>query len=147
MHYVFDEVQQAVGIPLVSIVDATAEAVRAAGFGLVGLLGSVFTMRERFFLGGLESAGIRPLVPEPDAQIRIHEIIFNELCRGDIRPESRLIFLDAIARLRDQGAQGIILGCTEIPLLIKPRDCEVPLFNTAVLHAERALNMATRAPA
>ena len=142
MHYVFDEVQQAVGMPLVSIVDATVEAIRAAGLRSVGLLGTIFTMRERFFLGGLERAGIQALVPEPDAQQRIHEIIFGELCRGEIRPESRQLFLDAIAQLRDRGAQGIILGCTEIPLLIKPQDCELPLFNTAVLHAQKALNLA-----
>lgn len=142
MHYVFDEVQQAVGMPLVSIVDATVEAIQAAGLRSIGLLGTAFTMRERFFLGGLERAGIQALVPEPDAQPRIHEIIFGELCRGEIRLESRQLFLDAIARLRDRGAQGIILGCTEIPLLIEPRDCELPLFNTAVLHAEKALNLA-----
>jgi aspartate racemase len=142
MHYVFDEVQQAIGMPLVSIVDATVEAIQAAGLGSIGLLGTMFTMRERFFLGGLERAGIQALVPEAAAQPRIHQIIFGELCRGDIRPESRQIFLDAIAQLRDRGAQGIILGCTEIPLLIKPQDCELPLFNTAVLHAEKALNLA-----
>jgi aspartate racemase len=142
MHFVFDEVQQAVGMPLVSIVDATVEAIRTAGLGSVGLLGTMFTMRERFFLGGLERAGIQALVPESDAQPRIHEIIFGELCRGEIRPESRQLFMDAIAQLRDRGAQGIILGCTEIPLLIKPQDCELPLFNTAVLHAEKALNLA-----
>jgi aspartate racemase len=142
MHYVFDEVQQAVGMPLVSIVDATVEAIQAAGLGSIGLLGTMFTMRERFFLAGLERAGIQALVPEPDAQPHLHEIIFGELCRGQIRPESRQVFLDAIARLRDRGAQGIILGCTEIPLLIKPEDCELPLFNTAVLHAEKALNLA-----
>jgi aspartate racemase len=142
MHYVFDEVQQAVEMPLVSIVDATVEAIQAAGLGSIGLLGTTFTMRERFFLGGLERAGIQALVPELAAQPRIHEIIFGELCRGEIRPESRQLFLDAIAQLRDRGAQGIILGCTEIPLLIKPQDCALPLFNTAVLHAEKALNLA-----
>lgn len=142
MHYVFDEVQQAVGMPLVSIVDATVEAILAKSLRSVGLLGTMFTMRERFFLGGLERAGIEAMVPEPEIQPRIHEIIFGELCRGEIRPESRYLFLDAIARLRDRGAQGIVLGCTEIPLLIKPRDCELPLFNTAVLHAEKALNLA-----
>lgn len=142
MHYVFDEVQQGVGMPLVSIVDAAVEAIQAAGLRSIGLLGTMFTMRERFFLGGLERAGIAALVPEPQTQARIHEIIFNELCRGEIRRESRQIFLDAIAGLRDRGSQGIILGCTEIPLLIKPRDCALPLFNTAVLHAEKALNMA-----
>jgi aspartate racemase len=98
MHFVFDEVQQ------------------AAGLGSVGLLGTMFTMRERFFLG--------------------------QLRRGEIRPESHRIFLDAIAQLRDRGAQGIILGCTEIPLLVKPWDRELPLSNTAVLHAEKALNLA-----
>lgn len=142
MHYVFDEVQQAVGMPLVSIVDATVEAILAKGLRSVGLLGTMFTMRERFFLGGLERAGIEALVPEPEIQPRIHEIIFGELCRGEIRPESRQTFLDAMARLRDRGAQGIILGCTEIPLLVKPGDCDLPLFNTAVLHAEKALNLA-----
>jgi aspartate racemase len=142
MHYVFDEVRQAVGMPLVSIVDATVEAIQAAGLNSVGLLGTTFTMRERFFLGGLERAGIEALVPEPEAQPRIHEIIFGELCRGEIRPESHQVFLDAIAGLRSRGARGIILGCTEIPLLVKPGDCELPLFNTAVIHAEKALNLA-----
>jgi aspartate racemase len=145
MHYVFDQVRQAVQMPLVSIVDATVEAVQAAGLGSVALLGTVFTMRERFFLGGLERAGIQALVPEPDTQVRIHDIIFQELCRGEIRPGSRQVFLDAIARLRDRGAGGIILGCTEIPLLIGPRDCDLPLFNTALLHAEKALNLAVDA--
>jgi aspartate racemase len=142
MHYVFDEVQQAVGMPLVSIVDATVEAIQAAGIASVGLLGTMFTMRERFFLGGVERAGIEALVPEASAQPRLHEIIFGELCRGEIRPESRRFYLDAIAHLQDRGAQGIILGCTEIPLLIQPQDCELPLFNTAILHAEKALNLA-----
>lgn len=142
MHYVFDEVQQAVGMPLVSIVDSTVEAIQAAGLASVGLLGTLFTMRERFFLGKLEQAGIQALVPDPDAQMAIHEIIFGELCRGEIRPESRSLFLDAIARLRDRGARGIILGCTEIPLLVRSQDCELPLLNTALLHAEKALNLA-----
>jgi aspartate racemase len=139
MHHVFDEVQQAVQMPLLSIVDATAEAVLGAGLKSVGLLGSIFTMRERFFLDVLERSGIAPLVPEPGEQLRVHEVIFQELCRGDIRPESRRLFLEIIERLRDRGAQGIILGCTEIPLLLQPRHCDLPLFNTALLHAGKAL--------
>jgi len=142
MHYVFDEVQQAVDMPLVSIVDATVEAIQAAGIHSVGLLGTLFTMRERFFLGGLERAGIEALVPGGEAQAQIHEIIFGQLCRGEIRPESHRVFMDAIAGLRKRGARGIILGCTEIPLLVKPEDCDLPLFNTATLHAEKALRLA-----
>ena len=139
MHHVFDEVQQAVQMPLLSIVDATVEAILGAGLKSVGLLGSIFTMRERFFLDVLERSGIAPLVPEPGEQLRVHEVIFQELCRGDIRPESRRLFLEIIERLRYRGAQGIILGCTEIPLLLQPQHCDLPLFNTALLHAGKAL--------
>ena len=89
MHFVFDEVQQAVHMPLLSIVDATVEAILAAGLRSVGLLGSIFTMRERFFLDGLERSGIAALVPEPGEQLRVHEVIYQELCRGEIRPDSR----------------------------------------------------------
>lgn len=142
MHFVFDEVQQAVHMPLLSIVDATAEAILGAGLHSVGLLGSTFTMRERFFLDVLERSGITALVPEPDEQIRVHEVIFRELCRGDIRPASQRLFLEIIARLRDRGAQGIVLGCTEIPLLLQPQHCDLPLFNTALLHAGKALRYA-----
>jgi aspartate racemase len=142
MHYVFDEVQQAVQMPLLSIVDATVEAIQVPGLRSVGLLGTVFTMRERFFLDGLERAGIEALVPEPESQVRIHNVIFQELCRGEIRPESRRLFLDIIECLRNRGAQGIILGCTEIPLLLQPHDCDLPLFNTALLHAGKALRYA-----
>jgi aspartate racemase len=145
MHFVFDEVQRSVRMPLLSIVDATAEAVLGAGLHSVGLLGSVFTTRERFFLDVLERAGIAALVPEPAEQLRVHEVIFQELCRGEIRPDSRRLFLEIIERLRDRGAQGIILGCTEIPLLLQPQHCDLPLFNTALLHAEKALLYAVQA--
>ena len=142
MHYVFDQVQQAVAMPLLSIVDATVEAILEAGLRSVGLLGTTFTMRERFFLDGLERAGISALVPEPRDQPRIHNVIFQELCRGEVRPESQTFFLDVVELLRDRGAEGIILGCTEIPLLLKPGQCGLPLFNTALLHAGKALRFA-----
>jgi aspartate racemase len=139
MHFVFDEVQQAVHMPLLSIVDATAEAILGAGLRTVGLLGSVFTMRERFFLDVLERSGIAAIVPEPDEQLRVHEVIFQELCRGEIRPDSRRLFLEIIEGLRSRGAEGIVLGCTEIPLLLQQQHCGLPLFNTALLHAGKAL--------
>jgi aspartate racemase len=142
MHIVFEEVQRAVQMPLLSIVQATAESVLAAGLRSVGLLGTIFTMRERFFRDGLERSGITALVPEHDSQQRMNEVIYQELCRGEIRPESRRLFLDIIERLRAQGAQGIVLGCTEIPLLVEPQHCDLPLFNTSLLHADKALDFA-----
>jgi aspartate racemase len=142
MHIVFDEVQRAVHMPLLSIVQATAEAILASGFRSIGLLGTVFTMSEPFFREGLEQSGIRALVPEPDDQQQVNEVIYQELCRGEIRPTSRQMFLEIIARLRRQGAEGIVLGCTEIPLLVQPQHCNLPLFNTSLLHAGMALDFA-----
>ena len=142
MHIVFEEVQRAVHMPLISIVQATAESIRAAGLRSVGLLGTIFTMSERFSRDGLERCGITALVPEPDSQQRMNEVIYQELCRGEIRPESRRLFLDIIERLRGQGAEGIVLGCTEIPLLVEPQHCDLPLFNTSLLHAAQALDFA-----
>jgi aspartate racemase len=142
MHIVFDEVQQAVHMPLLSIVQATAESIVAVGIRSVGLLGTVFTMTERFFRDGLERSGITVLVPEPGDQQRINEVIYQELCRGEIRPTSRQLFLEIIERLRGRGAEGIVLGCTEIPLLVEPQHCKLPLFNTALLHAGKALDFA-----
>ena len=139
MHIVFEEVQRAVQMPLLSIIQATAEAVRAAGLHSVGLLGTVFTMSEPFFRGGLERSGINVLVPEPSDQQKVNEVIYQELCRGEIRPGSRQTFLDIIEQLRRRGAEGIVLGCTEIPLLVKPEHCDLPLFNTSLLHAASAL--------
>jgi aspartate racemase len=142
MHIVFEEVQRAVHLPLLSIVQATAEAILTAGLRRVGLLGTIFTMSERFFRDGLERGGITALVPELESQQRMNEVIYQELCRGEIRPESRRLFLGIIERLRGQGAEGIVLGCTEIPLLVKPEHCDLPLFNTALLHAAKALDFA-----
>jgi aspartate racemase len=144
MHFVFDEVQRAVHMPLLSIVDATVEAILRSRLRSVGLLGTVFTMRERFFLDGLERSGIAALVPETGERLQVNEVIYRELCRGEIRPESRRLFLEIIERLRDRGAEGIILGCTEIPLLLQPQHCDLPLFNTALLHAGKALAFAVQ---
>ncbi len=142
MHIVFDEVQSAVHMPLLSIISATAEGVLAAGVRTVGLLGTVFTMSEPFFREGLERLGIKVVVPEPGDQQRINDVIYKELCRGEILPASRQFFLEVIERLRGRGAEGTILGCTEIPLLVEPQHCKLPLFNTALLHAAKALDYA-----
>ncbi len=144
MHIVFDQVQAAVRMPLLSIVDATAQATRDTGVRSVGLLGTVFTMRERFFRDGLSRYGVEVLVPDRDDQDRMNDIIYGELCRGVILPQSRAVFLDIIETLRKRGAQGIVLGCTEIPLLVRPEDCGLLLFNTTVLHADRALEFAVQ---
>jgi aspartate racemase len=146
MHIVFEDVQRAVKMPLLSIVDATSEAILAAGLRSVGLMGTVFTMRERFFRDRLAQSGIEVLVPETDDQDRMNEVIYQELCSGRILPASRSMFLEIIERLRAAGAQGIVLGCTEIPLLVRPQDCDLPLFNTTLLHAEKALNLSIQRP-
>ncbi|MGO8733579.1 MAG: aspartate/glutamate racemase family protein [Terriglobia bacterium] len=142
MHIVFEEVRRAVHMPLLSIVQATAEAIRVVRLRSVGLLGTVFTMTERFFRDGLEQSGFTVLVPEPGDQQRMNDVIYGELCRGEIRPNSRRLFLDIIERLRNRGAEGIILGCTEIPLLVQPQHSDLPLFNTTLLHASKALDFA-----
>jgi aspartate racemase len=142
MHIVFDEVQRAVNMPLLSIIQATADSIVTAGLRSVGLLGTKFTMSEPFFREGLERSGIKALVPEPGDQQRLNDVIYQELCRGEIRPSSRQLFLEIIEGLRGRGAEGIVLGCTEIPLLVEPKDCALPLFNTALLHAAKALEFA-----
>lgn len=145
MHIVFDEVQCSVRMPLLSIVAATAEAILASEVRSVGLLGTIFTMSERFFRNGLKQSGIDVLVPETADQQQINEVIYQQLCRGEIRPGSRKFFLEVVERLRRRGARGIILGCTEIPLLLEPQHCDLPLFNTTLLHAAKALDFALQA--
>ena len=146
MHILFDEVQKAVRMPLLSIVDATAEAVRTARLNPVGLLGTVFTMRGRFYRDGLARYGIDVLVPDAPWQERINQVIYGELCGGEIRAESRRMFLDVIDELQKVGVEGVVLGCTEIPLLVRTQDCDLPLFDTTLLHAEKALNYAIGLP-
>jgi len=142
MHIVFDEVQRAVNMPLLNIIQVTAEAILEAGLRSVGLLGTVFTMSERFFREGLEQSGLAVLVPEASDQQQINRVIYQELCRGNIRDSSRQMFLEIIEHLRQRGAEGIVLGCTEIPLLVQQQHCEIPLFNTSLLHAAKALEFA-----
>jgi aspartate racemase len=132
-----------VSIPLVHIASATAERICAAGIARVGLLGTRFTMEKDFYKGILSAQyKLEVLIPDAEARAEIHRIIYDELCQGIIRPESRRTLANIMERLAGQGAQGIILGCTEIPMLVKPEDSPVPLFDTTRIHAEKAVELA-----
>jgi aspartate racemase len=143
MHKVAPAVESTVTIPVLHIADVTAAAIQARGFRKVGLLGTRFTMAEDFYRGRLlERFGIEVLVPEPPARAEIHRVILDELCHGNVTDKSRRFYQDAIRELGSRGAQGIILGCTEIPMLVKPEHSDLPLFDTTTLHAEAAVEKA-----
>jgi aspartate racemase len=143
MHKVADVVQAALAVPLVHIADATADAVRAAGLRRVGLLATAYTMEQDFYVGRLRDAhGLDVLVPEADDRALVHAVIYDELCRGVVRDASRDAYREVIARLADRGAEAVLLGCTEIDLLIGPADSPVPVFDTTALHARRAVALA-----
>jgi aspartate racemase len=142
MHLVFDEVQARVEVPMLSLLDATAEAIRARGFHTVGLLGTRFTMEKGFYQDALARQGISTLVPDADDREYVHRVIYDELVAGQIRDESRAGYVAIIRKLVERGAEGIILGCTEIPLLVDEASAGVPLFDTTQIHAEAALTYA-----
>jgi aspartate racemase len=143
MHKVADVVQAALAVPLVHIADATADAVRAAGLRRVGLLATAYTMEQDFYVGRLrERHGLDVLVPEADDRALVHAVIYDELCRGIVRDASRAAYREVIARLADRGAEAVLLGCTEIDLLIGPADSPLPVFDTTALHARRAVELA-----
>ncbi|MFE0691304.1 aspartate/glutamate racemase family protein [Streptomyces sp. JH002] len=142
MHKVADQVAAAVSVPLLHLADATAVAVRAAGVRTVGLLGTAFTMEQDFYRGRLEAGGLEVLVPGADERAVVHRIIYEELCLGVVRDASREEFQRVIGRLVERGAEGVILGCTEIELLIGERHSPVPVFPTTRLHVEAALRAA-----
>lgn len=142
MHIVFDEVQQAVGIPFLNLIDATAEEVKASGFSKVGLLGTKFTMSKPFYRKRLSQHGVTALVPEESDREEVHRIINDELVSGKFLESSQEKFVEIISRLGGEGAQGIILGCTEIPLLVSQKDSPLPLFDTTSIHARKVLDYA-----
>ena len=144
MHLVFDEVQARVEVPMLSLLDATAEAILAQGLHTVGLLGTKFTMEKGFYQDALARRGITTLVPGADDREYVHRVIYDELVAGQIRDESRDSYVDIIQKLVERGAQGIILGCTEIPLLVDEASAGIPLFDTTQIHAEAALNYAIK---
>ncbi|MCJ8209175.1 aspartate/glutamate racemase family protein [Mucilaginibacter sp. RS28] len=142
MHKVADQVAQAVRIPLVHIGDATAEAITKKGFKKVGLLGTRYTMEQDFLKSRIQAHGIELLIPEHEQRLVVHEVIYTELAKGIISPESRSKYLEIINELVARGAEGVILGCTEIGLLITPADTDVILFDTTVIHAGKAIELA-----
>jgi aspartate racemase len=143
MHKVADAVAERAGLPLLDIRDVTGKAIKERGLHRVGLLGSGFVMEEPFYRNRLqENFGIEIIVPGEEDGALVHEIIFGELCRGKIKDSSRLVCTRIIDGLLDKGAEGIILGCTELTLLIRPGDVHVPLFDTTRLHAEAAVKLA-----
>jgi amino-acid racemase len=143
MHKVAGAITDAVGVPFVHIADTTADAVRATGLTTVGLLATAYTMEQDFYVGRLRDRhGLEVLVPgEADRRI-VHRIIYDELCVGVIDDRSRDEYRRIMAGLADRGAEGILLGCTEIDLLVGPADSPVPVFDTTRLHAERAVDLA-----
>lgn len=148
MHRVAPQIEQAIGIPLLHIVDGTAQAIRAAGLSRVGLLGTAFTMEQAFYTGRLQDQfGIETVVPDEAGRADVHRVIYDELCRNDIRESSRARYREVMQELVGRGAQGIILGCTEITLLVGPQDTTVPVFDTTRLHAELAVNWLLNAQA
>jgi aspartate racemase len=143
LHRVADAVADAISIPLLHIADATAEALVENGKKKVGLLGTTFTMEQDFYKGRLAGRyGLEVMVPEAVDRQRVHEIIFQELCLGQVRPASKDVFLRIVADLNAKGAEAVILGCTEIGMLIEPADTSVALYDTTRLHAEKAVTLA-----
>jgi aspartate racemase len=143
MHKVADTLDAAIGVPLLHLADATAEAVAAAGLSRVGLLGTAFTMEQDPYRGRLASHGLTVIVPEPEDRVLVHGVIYDELCVGVVHDASRDALLAVARRLLDRGAEWVVLGCTELELLLTPGGLgTVPLFPTTRLHVDAALRVA-----
>ena len=143
MHRVAAQVEEAIRIPLVHIADATAEALNSAGIQSTGLLGTAFTMEQDFYKGRLaDNFGLKVLVPETADRQVIHRVIYHELCMGELNPSSRSEYLRIIDTLAEPGAEAVILGCTEIGMLVKQADTSVPLFDSTAIHAQKAVRLA-----
>ncbi|MEV4475448.1 MULTISPECIES: aspartate/glutamate racemase family protein [Nonomuraea] len=146
MHQVADAVEGAVGVPFLHLVDATARRVAAAGLTRVGLLGTRFTMEMDFYRARMRDHGIDILVPDEPARTLVHDVIYQELTLGRVEPASRAAYREIIAELAGRGAQGVILGCTEITLLVGQDDSPVPVFDSTRIHVETALDLALSEP-
>jgi aspartate racemase len=143
MHRMADDVQAAVSIPLLHIADPTAERIKAAGLKRIGLLGTAFTMEQDFYKGRLTARhGLDVIVPDEEDRRTVHRVIYDELVQGRVEEKSRAAYREIIARLVERGAEAIILGCTEIMLLVRPDDSAVPLFDTTAIHADAAVERA-----
>ncbi len=145
MHMMADEVGQALNIPILHIADVTADAIKAQGQTKIGLLGTRFTMEQDFYKGRLQHKhGIEVVIPEEQDRQTIHTILYDELCLGEIKQASKEAFQRIIADLEIKGAQGVVLGCTEIPLIVKQEDSSIPLYDTTTLHAVAAVEFALK---
>ncbi len=135
--------EQVLNLPILHIADATGEAIKARGLSKVGLLGTRFTMEGDFYRGRLvDKYGIQVVIPNEQERQAVHDIIYHELCLGVIKNDSRSVFQGIIENLKEQGAEGVILGCTEIPLLIKQQDSPIAIFDTTTIHAKAAVSLA-----
>ncbi|MBW1298148.1 aspartate/glutamate racemase family protein [Aquimarina litoralis] len=144
MHLCSEAIIENTTIPFLHIADATGEKIQSQGLQKVALLGTKFTMEKDFYKTVLKNYNVQVLIPELDDREQIHQIIYNELVLGEINDTSREIFKKIIAKLKNEGAEGVILGCTEIPLLIKQSDVDIPIFNTTEIHAEKAVQNAVK---
>ena len=143
MHRVADEVQAAVDIPLLHIADATAQVLRQDAVGRIGLLGTAFTMELDFYKQRIvDKYGIEVVVPELHDRQMVHDIIYQELCLGQVEDESREVYLAVIERMRAENIDGVILGCTEICMLVEPQHTDIPLYDTTAIHARQAVEQA-----
>ena len=143
MHRIADSITAAIEVPFVHIADATADAVHAQHVRTVGLLATAYTMEQDFYVGRLrDEHGLDVLVPTAGDRGLVHSVIYNELCQGVVREDSREQYRRIIGELEQRGAEGILLGCTEIDLLIGPQDAAVPVFDTTRLHAQKAVELA-----
>ncbi|WP_340699529.1 aspartate/glutamate racemase family protein [Vibrio harveyi] len=143
MHKVADQIQQAVNVPLVHIADATAEQLVVDGIKKVGLLGTRFTMEQDFYKQRLiDKFGVDVVVPSSDDQTIVHDVIYNELCKGEVHDDSRQHYLTIIEKLVEQGAEAVILGCTEIAMLVESQHTDVKLYDTTEIHAKAAVEKA-----
>jgi aspartate racemase len=142
MHLMADDVAAAIGVPLLHVVDPTASAITKAGLKRVGLLGTAFTMEKAFYRDRLAAAGLDILIPDAADRREVHRVIYEELVAGKIEAASRAAYREVIARLVERGAEAIVLGCTEIMLLVDQTDSVVPLFDTTSLHALAAVDLA-----
>jgi len=139
MHKVAEQVQAATNLPLIHIADATADAIKQQGLTKIALLGTQFTMTEDFYTQRLIDASLQVLIPDTDARAEVHRIIYDELCQGQLLASSRQYYTQVINELAAQGAEGVILGCTEIGLLINQADSRIPVFDTTAIHAAAAV--------
>jgi aspartate racemase len=142
MHKVTPQVERAVTIPLIHVVDVTAAAIHAAGLKRVGLLGTRYVMEQAFYRDRLAQRGVETIIPGEQDRAVVHVSIFNELTQGIVRDQTREAYRGVIERLAEQGAEGVILGCTELSMLIKPGDVALPIFDTTALHAAAAVDFA-----